>query len=395
MNLVYLLYLVILSNYVTAQWTLNLIDLNTYPLARCLDGTPGGYYISPGTGDDAANILWHTQGGAWIISDEDAANRAKSPLGSSSFWATTGCPNANSPVCYADGGASGMLSNDPIGNPHLANWTKIFINYCDGTSYASDVIEPVTVGTQTLYFRGYYILEAIFTDLFVKQGLAEKTKTLVVAGCSAGGLAAYIHVDNICNKVNTLNPSIRCLGAPGAGFFMGEAPPFSGNGFLSSFQWVFSRTNISTHTNDACIANHTAGDKAFWKCFIAPEVLPFIKTPIFVSNSLSDSWQAGNIMGLQCQPSKTSNCSPQQIAYLLTFRTNMLTALGPVISPNSQHGGFLQGCFVHVVEDVNQWTTVLINNRSQSDTFWSWLNDDKTNPSIQIGSFPPDSNPTC
>ena len=73
----------------------------------------------------------------------------------------------------------------------------------------------------------------------------------------------------------------------------------------------------------------------------------------------------------------------------------MLTALGPVISPNSQHGGFLQGCFVHVVEDVNQWTTVLINNRSQSDTFWSWLNYDKTNPSIQIGSFPPDSNPTC
>ena len=57
MNLVYLLYLVILSNYVTAQWTLNLIDIKTFPLARCLDGTPGGYYISPGTGDDAANIL--------------------------------------------------------------------------------------------------------------------------------------------------------------------------------------------------------------------------------------------------------------------------------------------------------------------------------------------------
>ena len=65
MYLVYLLNLVILTNYVTAQWTLNLIDLKTYPLARCLDGTPAGYYISPGTGDDAANILWHTQGGGW------------------------------------------------------------------------------------------------------------------------------------------------------------------------------------------------------------------------------------------------------------------------------------------------------------------------------------------
>jgi hypothetical protein len=39
---------------VKSQWTLNLLSSDTYPLARCLDGTQGGYYISPGSGADVA-----------------------------------------------------------------------------------------------------------------------------------------------------------------------------------------------------------------------------------------------------------------------------------------------------------------------------------------------------
>ena len=327
------------------------------------------------------------------MSNADCASRAQSALGSSSSWASSGCPNSAAPVCYADGGASGMLSNDPTQNPHLANWTKVFVNYCDGSSYASDILEPVVVGSQTIYYRGAYILDAIFTELFVKQGLAASS-TLLIAGCSAGGLASYIHVDSICSRVKSLNPNIRCLGAPGAGFFMGEAAPFSGNGYLASYEWVFSQMNISTHTNDACIKNHTLGDKALWKCYIAPEVLPFIATPIFISNSLTDSWQSGNIMGISCNPSKPNGCTAAQIQYLSSFRDNMISALAPVTAQGSKHGGFLQGCFVHVVEDVGQWTTVLINGKSQSDTFWSWFSNDGLAP-LQIGTFPPWSNPTC
>jgi hypothetical protein len=288
-----------------------------------------------------------------------------------------------------------MLSNDPAQNPHLANWTKIFVAYCDGSSYASDILDPVVVGSQTIYYRGSYILDAVFTDLFVKHGLAA-SKTFVVAGCSAGGLASYIHVDDLCNRAIALNPNIRCVGAPGAGFFMGEAAAYNGgSGYLANYQWVFSRMNISTHTNDACILNHTIGDKALWKCYIAPEVLPFISTPIFVSNSLTDSWQIGNIMDVSCNPSNANGgCSSAEIQYLSTFRDNMISALGPVTAKGSKHGGFLQGCFVHVVEDVGQWTTVKINGQTQSDSFWSWFIGDGVTP-LQIGTFPPWSNPTC
>jgi len=110
-------------------WTLNLLDAATYQHAKCLDGSMGGFYISPGVASTAQNWVIHTQGGGWCTSDDDCANRARSALGSSSGWAsgTVSCPNAGAPVCYADGGSSGMISNSSSANPNLANCACVFL----------------------------------------------------------------------------------------------------------------------------------------------------------------------------------------------------------------------------------------------------------------------------
>ena len=42
-----------------AQWTLKKLDLNKYPLAVCLDGSPGAFYVSPGA---ASSFVLHLQG---------------------------------------------------------------------------------------------------------------------------------------------------------------------------------------------------------------------------------------------------------------------------------------------------------------------------------------------
>ena len=65
---------------------------------------------------------------------------------------------------------------------------KVFINYCDGASYASARTDPITVGSQTIYYRGFYNLNGVYDDLFEKHSLATAS-TVVVSGCSAGGLA--------------------------------------------------------------------------------------------------------------------------------------------------------------------------------------------------------------
>jgi hypothetical protein len=41
-----------------------------------------------------------------------------------------------------------------------------------------------------------YVREAIATDLFTNRGL-DKATDLVVSGCSAGGLATYLHTDQV------------------------------------------------------------------------------------------------------------------------------------------------------------------------------------------------------
>jgi hypothetical protein len=116
-----------------SPFTLYLLDQGKYPNARCLDGTQPGYYFAPGFGNGSTSWLIHTQGGGWCTSDADCAGRARSALGSSATWGASGCDAATgktSPVCYADGGFNGMLSNSSAINPQLYNWNKVFINYC-------------------------------------------------------------------------------------------------------------------------------------------------------------------------------------------------------------------------------------------------------------------------
>ena len=66
--------------------------------------------------------------------------------------------------------------------------------------------------------------QGVYDTLLSQHGLASAA-TVVVSGCSAGGLAVFLHVDHLAAKVRAANPGARVLGAPGAGFFLGEAAP--------------------------------------------------------------------------------------------------------------------------------------------------------------------------
>ena len=52
--------------------SLHMFDLDRYPTAVCLDGSPSGYYFKMAT-DPASAHLWivHHQGGGWCFSLED------------------------------------------------------------------------------------------------------------------------------------------------------------------------------------------------------------------------------------------------------------------------------------------------------------------------------------
>ena len=91
----------------------------------CLDGSPPGYYMRPGTGDGANKWVLHLMGGGWCLSSEDCFNRSTTTFGSTAFWPQT--------LDF-----TGIFSNDEDINPDLYNWNAVFVIYCDGGSFAGD-----------------------------------------------------------------------------------------------------------------------------------------------------------------------------------------------------------------------------------------------------------------
>ena len=80
-------------------YTKHTFSADVYPLASCLDGGPGAFYVRSG---DPKRIRVFFQGGGWCTSDEDCFARSKTDLGSTKNLPATsvdpaGCKFARAP----------------------------------------------------------------------------------------------------------------------------------------------------------------------------------------------------------------------------------------------------------------------------------------------------------
>jgi len=249
--------------------------------ARCLDGSPGLYYWQPATGSGTNKWYVHHMGGGWCESIEDCFGRSKTELGTSKLWKTT----------MDISSMGGYFSDDANVNPMMYNWNKVFMVYCDGGSFAGNNRTVTNYKNTELYFRGKGILDATIYDLLNFRGLKKATDA-VISGCSAGGLATYLHLDYWSSK---LDQGTKVVGLPDSGFFMDyEGPPK----YHSGMKWVFNQMNCTDGVNSDCIDyyNKNNRDNVF-SCYFAQHTAPFIRTPIFPLQSRFDAWQIPNILG--------------------------------------------------------------------------------------------------
>ena len=104
-------------------------------------------------------------------------------IGSSKTWA----PSAS---------IGGLLDSDCNKNPDFCNFNRVWINYCDGNSFAGNRDEPLAVvedGVKAnLFFRGRRILDETLKTLAADYGLSRASNVLLT-GCSAGGLTTYVN----------------------------------------------------------------------------------------------------------------------------------------------------------------------------------------------------------
>lgn len=368
------------------QWTLQLVQ-DPSGRARCLDGSPPGYYVRKGYGSGSSKWMIHLQGGGWCASHLDCLARALGynsngmpSLGGSAAWPRTAtCPDASAPPCVLDGGDNGALSLNASVNPDWYNANAVFVGYCDGGSFSGHVDAPVDLGNGTqLYLRGRLVLDAILADLQPRMGGATD---VVVKGCSAGGLATFIHAERLDAFARAISGVERVAVLPGAGAFL-DVKSFPGPraARLYFLEWSLLH-NVSGSLPPECLA-HPPEPGLAALCVFPQYILPHIdpSVALFVSNSLADWSQQSWVMDLGCDPLNASDpCSPAQIAYLNRFRGEMLDALAPLVGPSSNRtapsGAFLAECSLHIIVDNDgAWSGVTVQGQSQTETFSAWFN---------------------
>lgn len=170
------------------------------PRGRCLDGSFPVYYFA--RGKERSKWIVFLQGGDWCTryaltgtKDSRRSCVARSRTKDGSTY-RKGPHKSLEKV----GEVYGELSPSPGRNPLMHRWNKVYVQNCDATSFSSSLDEEVEAGGRRLHFRGLAVIEEVVSDLLDNRGMGEATD-VVLAGCSAGGLAVYLHADRVREAV--------------------------------------------------------------------------------------------------------------------------------------------------------------------------------------------------
>ncbi|XP_038980108.1 pectin acetylesterase 5-like isoform X2 [Phoenix dactylifera] len=346
--------------------------------AVCLDGSPPGYHFQRGFGSGKDCWLLHLEGGGWCNTVASCASRKMTALGSSVYMERQ--------VPF-----DGILSNVPSQNPDFYNWNKVKIRYCDGASYSGNVESGIQNGTK-LFFRGQRIWKGIMDELLLK-GLAN-AKQAFLTGCSAGGLATFIH----CEDFRALLPkevTVKCLAD--AGFFLDEMD-ISQRRFIRSFYDDVIRLQERNFGIAPQGWNHLR------QCFFAHEIVKNIDTPLFILNPAYDVWQIQHILAPESSDTQQSwqrcklnihNCDSNQIESLQGFRVALLNSLSD-FQHNRNGGMFIDSCFIHCQTISNiTWhspNSPKINNKTIAEAVGDWYFNRREVKEIDCAH---PCNPTC
>lgn len=257
--------------------------------ALCLDGSPPLYYHSPGFGDGVDKWQIHMEGGAWCGSAEDCYG----------WWGWRSTLVDPDSLPWDQMAPSGYFNRTEPTNA-MASWNWVFIRYCDGYSFSSNRAQPSYINVKnasgsfnvTVHSRGLAVLQAVQEDLLSVRGMGSASE-VVVGGCSAGGMAVYIHCDAWAAAIATHNPSTttRCLADSGFFPLVPDGQGFPSTWFNGVWRGAYDFHNSSDAMHPDCLAANSGSE---WQCAMAEVASLYTKTPLFAVQSRYDSFQIFN-----------------------------------------------------------------------------------------------------
>lgn len=336
--------------------------------AVCLDGSPPGYYLRPGIGSGQEKLIIHMEGGGWCYDEDACVARSKTPLGSSKHW---------SPTATFDG----FLSDDPQHNPLFFNWTMVFLMYCDGASFTGNMNNVVIWKGTDLYFRGFRILQFAMQSIKSLSDFSE----VILTGCSAGGLATYVHADYI----SSIFAGMEFNAFSDAGFIL-DAPNVDGKMYIQGVvRYVYKMQNCTGGLNQDCVRAYSPQGEE-WRCFFAQYSEVYIKSRLFGLNSQFDTWQLANVLELNCLP---PNCSDDQMKLLENYGKEFREASAD-FGAHKDRGYFVDSCLEHCQSlNLHSWTSIKIDNVGANETFADWYYGTGSGRAMDCPTYP--CNDTC
>ncbi|KAK4338096.1 hypothetical protein RND71_042583 [Anisodus tanguticus] len=172
-----------------------------------------------------------------------------------------------------------ILQSATVQGAEFYNWNRVRVKYCDGSFFTGDV-EQVDA-ENNLFFRGARIFKAIMEDLWSKG--MRNAENAILCGTSAGGLATILN----CDKLKSLLPNdarVKCVAD--AGFFINGKTIFGTPDIQEMYRRIVNLHGQAKNLPSACTS---AMEPSL--CFFPQSVIPYVQTPLFIINSIYDTWQ--------------------------------------------------------------------------------------------------------
>jgi hypothetical protein len=343
-------------------------------LGRCLDATPSGFYLLK---QNSTKWVIAFDGGGECNSQASCASKLSSPLGSSKYF---------SPSADFDSAGAWFLDTDAARNPGFHDWNKVRVPYCTQDLHMGTVT-VASAATFDLVFSGQHVFEAAL-DALDAAGMAGATDILLT-GESAGGIAVWPKLDATAARY----PKARVTGAPVAGFYSYAFPYVGPNatpadGGLPSFTpaglgelYALYKPSLDA----SCVAAFPADPSP---CLLSNNSLPFIATPVFVTESLSDSVQ----LTAHDNINAADRTLAPELAYIAAWSANMSAALAPLLAAaNPRSGAFAAACWLHTGFTAKQPTIGGVGFLEAAAAWYAQAGDYKVSDACGA----PFCNPTC
>ena len=358
-----------------------LLDPEVYVNCKCLDGTPGAYYVNKNPNGNNTWVIY-LDGGGECVNAEMCKSKLKTNLGSSTYMANVTWMNR------------GLLDTNETRNPHFSSANFVRIGYCSQDLWLGSGFEKTE---DDLYFQGRYNVHGVLDDLMLYHGLNE-SDLVIFGGESAGGIGALALMDEVKRSLYVMGSKARVVGSIQGGYYFlndhtyhGKDPPpapFIPWG-TNHFPGYLNLWGAADALPEECTIHHPTQP---WRCIVADYSFPHVTTPVFVAESFTDKTVLPLHNGLPLK--NNSNITRDEYDFMKQWSLTMKGSLERNVV-HRQSGGstdsglFAAACWTHT----NFGDGMRLEGLTRAEALNQWIHGRETKLMDPCGTVL--CNPTC